>query len=59
MLKAITMGLLDGWQQGPELSVGMSFDDLRRQQVYDAMTYLGCGFAVLLSRGWQRPEVRS
>ena len=51
-LKAFKVGFEDGFEQGAELSTGMSYDEPRAQDVYDAGTHIGCGVAVLLRRGW-------
>lgn len=39
--EAYRTGLLDGFEQGFELSMGMSYDDLVFQWAYDTGTYLG------------------
>lgn len=36
-------GVDDGIKQGPELSSGMSYDDLDKQAIYDAGTHFGAG----------------
>lgn len=55
MLKAAYIGFKDGWEQGPELATGMSYDNDETQRVYDAFTYIGCGVAALVSKGWLKP----
>ncbi len=51
-LRALKMGILDGWQAGPEIDCGMSYEEPELQNLYDGGTHVGCGLAVLLSKGW-------
>lgn len=51
-MRAVIVGFMDGWTQGPELSTGMSYTSETHQRLYDAMTYIGCGVAVLAQKGW-------
>lgn len=52
MADALWTGFADGWSCGPEIDVGMTYPNDRAQRFYDAATYLGCGVAVLVERGW-------
>lgn len=49
---ALCVGVRDGFEQGPELSSGMSYNDLRQQDFYDAGTHIGCAVGVLALKGW-------
>ena len=43
---ALRTGIEDGFDQGFELSSGMSYDDLDDQWAYDVGTYIGACLAV-------------
>lgn len=43
---ALRTGIDDGHEQGFELSMGMSYDDLDAQWAYDMGTYIGACWAV-------------
>ena len=38
---AFVTGVSDGTEQGPELSMGMTYEDEKSQQDYDAGSYIG------------------
>lgn len=44
--KALRTGIQDGFEQGFELSMGMSYDDMDCQTAYDTGTYIGACVAV-------------
>lgn len=45
-LDAFALGMEDGYEQGFELSTGMSYDDDESQWAYDTATYIGACLAV-------------
>lgn len=45
-VSALACGMGDGHEQGFELSMGMSYDDLNCQWAYDVGTYIGASLAV-------------
>lgn len=45
-LNAFEQGAFDGFEQGFELSIGMSYDSIYRQWCYDVGTYIGSSIAV-------------
>ena len=40
-IKALNTGIEDGYEQGLELSMGMTYDSQLRQWAYDVGTYIG------------------
>lgn len=51
-IKAFIIGTRDGFEQGPELTMGMSYEDLRLQDFYDAGTHIGCALGIITLKGW-------
>jgi hypothetical protein len=45
-VRALDRGLVDGFEQGFELSIGMTYNDLDAQWAYDVGTYVGACLAV-------------
>lgn len=50
-VSALTAGLDDGYEQGFELGMGMSYDDLDKQWAYDTGAYIGACLAVRFKDG--------
>lgn len=46
-LSAFFLGVEDGKEQGDELGVGMTYEDLNRQQAYDIGTRVGATIKTL------------
>ena len=52
-LAAFKAGVLDGYEQGSELSMGWTFNDIGKQDAYDVGTHLG---AIFKNAGWPLGE---